>query len=771
MDMIFECESVTEFLNRELERRCSANPRYSMRAFAKALKLSPGELSEILRRKRALGARACQKVAQALELSPAEYKQLLMLSAASLGQGRDGVAAATAAPLIGTAAAWRSSERLSEDRFRLVSDWWCFAILSLLDLDGVDWSSVVIAERLGITRLQAQAAMERLLRLQLVRVTGAMKAVVTSDFVEHLSDVSSEAIRKYHRAVLEKAMAALEHQDTNERDITGIGFAVDRRDLKAIKREIAEFQDQIVAKYGKKRRGRTMDAVYQLEMALFALTTNLPTVAMTAGKRVLTAALTTMALLGALTVAPQGAWAGPTRVGNGDDGGDLENGKAVKSGVLIEARGEAVELLKKLNVGGIEGLGQLLPETEKAPLVLLERNIDLNKTNAAPEEKAAAEEEARAIGAVNDDGLPVYARTFPEPHAATRFFPAAMLLDRKQLVSLHIHEALHRALPKDLREDEKAVSRITLAIASGEATFDRVNDATQKELARIREAKQTAALSGAGGSGGRLSTTVEADDEPPMVKKPSILEYGYRSYIVPDPDKSLTPVKSLHSLKSFMYPFGRRAALGVGLEFTYLSIEQRSYLGPLGISGRLKLTTWREFDVDAFAALHMNTVAAGEIKNTPIGRDTGTIGLSMLRDERYYRVENQIYLTGGAEAKQKLGNVEYTHRFGSITAARVIAAGKVPLSNGSSLELGGSGEVLLADPYEVEGGAFKIKTERIRVVSVGPEVGVRFGDLKFAGYGRFVIDSTEGVTLDQLGDLMGHGVGQGSVGGSLSWRF
>lgn len=766
--MIFEAESVADFLNRELERRCTGNPRYSMRAFAKALGLSPGELSEILRRKRALGARACQKVAQALELSPAEYKHLLMLSAASLadrGENNHGGGEPAVVP-VPMAPAWRAPERLSEDRFRLVSDWWCFAIINLLDIDGVIWSSQILADRLGITRLQAQSAMERLLRLQLVKVVAHEKAVVVSDFVEHLSDVPSEAIRKYHRAVLEKAIVALESQDTNERDITGVGFAIDKKDVKAIKREIAEFQDQIVAKYGRKRKGRTLDSVYQLEMALFALTGQ--------GRRLLAALLMTTL---ALSIAASSAYAAPTRVGNGDDGGDLEDAKSgqeVKSGVLVETRKDAVEILKKLNVAGVEGLGQLTHETEKAPLRIVGKNIDLGKTSAAPEEREAAIEEAKAIGAVNDDSQPVYARTFPEPHAATRFFPAALLLDRKQLTALHIHEALHRALPAELREDEKGVSRITLAIVSEDASFDRVQEVTKKELDRVRAAK-AAAVAAVGASAGSAnvgqSIYTQPSEPPPMVKNPSLLEYGYRSFILPDPDKALSPVRSLHSLKSFMYPFGRYEAFGLGLEFTFLSLADRSYMGPLGVSARLKLLTWRKFDIDTFAALNMNTLAAGEIKNTPIGRDTMTVGIAMSRDERRYRVENQIYYTAGSEAKQKLGKIEYDHKFGSITAARVIAAAKIPFSLESSFEIGGRGEVLVADPYQVQGGAFEMKTDRIRIVSVGPEVGLRFSDFKIAGYGRFIIDSTEGVTLDQLGDLMGHGVGQGSVGGSMSWNF
>lgn len=286
LESIYDATSVSEFLRRELDRRLGTNPRYSLRAFAKNLGMSPGELSEVLREKRPMSARACHKVAQSLSLSPAEFKQLLVLAATARPIGSRFDIEGEAAPLKTmnsnaggsaslsggySASAAVMAHRLSEDRFRLVCDWWCFAILNLLDLDDVAWDRQEISNRLGISELQAQTTMERLERLGLVRKTTPGRAVATNEFVEHLSDVSSEAIRRYHRALLEKAIEALDSHSRDERDVTGIGFAMDRRELKSMAREISEFQDQLIAKYGRKRRGRKLDSVYQLEVALFRL--------------------------------------------------------------------------------------------------------------------------------------------------------------------------------------------------------------------------------------------------------------------------------------------------------------------------------------------------------------------------------------------------------------------------------------------------------------------------------------------------------------------
>jgi uncharacterized protein (TIGR02147 family) len=268
-ESVFESSSVHDFLRRELDRRLSTNSRYSLRAFARHLGMSPGELSEVLREKRPMSAKACQKVARALDLSPAEFKHLLVLAATATTE-RAERESGSPAPLRSPSVPLHL-RRLDEDRFRLVSDWWCFAILNLLEVENFLWKSQEIAVRLGITQLQAQTAMDRLERLQLVRRQPPDRAVAAHDLVEHLSEVPSEAIRRYHRALLEKAVFALDSQSKEERDITGIGIAIDKKDLRAVAREIAEFQEQIIAKYGRKRRGRKFDSIYQLEVAFFRL--------------------------------------------------------------------------------------------------------------------------------------------------------------------------------------------------------------------------------------------------------------------------------------------------------------------------------------------------------------------------------------------------------------------------------------------------------------------------------------------------------------------
>ena len=67
------------WLQSELMRRCHDNPKYSLRAFAASLKLSPSFLSKVLSGKRSLTLKTANKILPSLDLSPQEKESFLHL--------------------------------------------------------------------------------------------------------------------------------------------------------------------------------------------------------------------------------------------------------------------------------------------------------------------------------------------------------------------------------------------------------------------------------------------------------------------------------------------------------------------------------------------------------------------------------------------------------------------------------------------------------------------------------------------------------------------
>jgi uncharacterized protein (TIGR02147 family) len=250
----------SELLREELSRRSRANPRYSLRAFSKLIGVSPGALSELLNGKRPLSVKQAHQIAQRLGWSDAELERLVRLCVQDQSS-RQGLASPDAPAAYGT-------KNLPEDVFRIIADWYCLAILSLAEIPGFLADARWISRRLRISPHQCTEALERLERVGLL-IRDGEHVKPAPDFVIAGSEVPSEAIRAYHRSLLEMAMGSLDTQSPRERDITGICLSIDPRDMDEIRREVEAFQDRVVRRYSKPGKKKE---VYQLECALFRLT-------------------------------------------------------------------------------------------------------------------------------------------------------------------------------------------------------------------------------------------------------------------------------------------------------------------------------------------------------------------------------------------------------------------------------------------------------------------------------------------------------------------
>jgi hypothetical protein len=466
--------------------------------------------------------------------------------------------------------------------------------------------------------------------------------------------------------------------------------------------------------------------------------------------------LIALALAPALIPLPARAASVPVKVGNGDDGADLEGAVKVSDGPLVQARAKAAALLEKLDTAGVSGLGLLQPEVSRSDIYLAKKDV-----------QARTAEDQGSFHA-NMRGL-VYARTFAEPHAATRFFPAAVKLDEDQLIALHVHEALHRALPPSVREDESIVAAITLAITAPDSTRDQIRRTVAQYVPEEdRRSAQYAAAPVQGGAAAVTEVSAYPIPETARVKNPSTFGYTYRRFREQNTEPGTgSPVQAIHSFHTFMYPFGNDShPFGMGIEASMVSTAERTEPGPLSLSARLRLWSGRGFDVGAWGVASLNTLSADELKSSPLGRDVSTIGLSMRKDLSLAYCENFASVTLGSSTKEKLGLQEYTHDFGNIVNVSSHVGASL-----ARLRAGVFGEVFLADYHRVHGGEYSLDTGRNRIFSGGPEV--TWSEPNFAATvsGRFILNSTRNVSFDELGNIMGQGTGQGSLAATLSVFF
>lgn len=150
-----ESGDLRALLAHTLTRRCAGNEKYSLRAFARDLKIHHGTLSQILRNRRMLTPAMVKRLAPRLGLD-------------ATSTVRYALAAANAA--FTEPAALRLARSITADAWAALSEWPHLAILELTRLPEFRADSRFIARVLGTSVDEVNLALQRLLRLGLLEM-------------------------------------------------------------------------------------------------------------------------------------------------------------------------------------------------------------------------------------------------------------------------------------------------------------------------------------------------------------------------------------------------------------------------------------------------------------------------------------------------------------------------------------------------------------------------------------------------------------------------
>ncbi|MGE0634360.1 MAG: DUF4423 domain-containing protein [Pseudobdellovibrionaceae bacterium] len=259
-----------EALKEEFAERRDRNPSYSLRAYARDLSLPFSRLHEMLSYKKGLSVESAQRIANSLEISSRE-KDIFMTQIEAL-HSRNRLNRGLAQSRLEKMRREREVSELQEDVFRMIKDWYHFAILELVGTENFQSSHAWIAKRLNISLVETELAVSRLLNLGLLKEESDSKKqkrwVATDDFTATTSGIPSEAIRKNHEQMLKKAHLALSEQAVRERDFSSLTLSFNDNEMEAAKDMIKRFRREFNSRFsGSKNRNR----VYFLGMQFFSL--------------------------------------------------------------------------------------------------------------------------------------------------------------------------------------------------------------------------------------------------------------------------------------------------------------------------------------------------------------------------------------------------------------------------------------------------------------------------------------------------------------------
>lgn len=251
-------------LRQKIVERFKANQAYSMRAFARDCGVSHVLMSLVLNGKRNLSMNSALKICKELEFDQDDKDYFVSLL--EFQSTRDEAVREHIRHRLAKYLQHNEAYILELEQFALISDWHHFAILEMTKLTK-PITSKSIARALGISLIEAESALQRLQSLKLIELKNG-KMQKTSKVFETPTDTPSQYIRNYHRAVIEKAVRALEIQTVDMREISSITVAIDKSDIPAAKKIINRFKRELSQMLS---RSQKKDSVYQCNVQFFRL--------------------------------------------------------------------------------------------------------------------------------------------------------------------------------------------------------------------------------------------------------------------------------------------------------------------------------------------------------------------------------------------------------------------------------------------------------------------------------------------------------------------
>jgi uncharacterized protein (TIGR02147 family) len=260
-----ELSNYQHFLNVEFEKRRMRNPRYSLRAFARDLGVAAPKLSEILRGKCGLSEASAKRLAGKLSLS--EYDTTIFVHQVLSKHARKKTDREAARNILETLKTQHSFDAMTLETFKVIADWYHFAILEMTEIKGFESDASWVAKRLHLPKLLVKDAIQRLKNVGLLAETAEGVWYQTEEILATPTDIPCTEINKNHCQILTKAYEAL-NDSVEERDFSSVTLAIPESQIDEIKKEIRDFRRKLAQKINE---AENKDRVYCLSIQFFPL--------------------------------------------------------------------------------------------------------------------------------------------------------------------------------------------------------------------------------------------------------------------------------------------------------------------------------------------------------------------------------------------------------------------------------------------------------------------------------------------------------------------
>ncbi len=237
---------VVLILNEKFKERVQANPSYSLRSFARDLKVSPSTLSEIFNERKGISKKLALLLADRLHLPDWEqvyFKQLVQVECSKSAKVKN-----QAQTQLDTFKRANSFQIIQNKALKALTSWVELAILELTYIKDFQPNIKWIAKQLAIPESTIDLATKRLIESELLEIdpkTGKWTDV--SPLFTTTDGIPNESIRNFHRSVLNLALKKLENTDVKSRTVKTVVLSVSEKNKENVKKILDEAINKIAA--------------------------------------------------------------------------------------------------------------------------------------------------------------------------------------------------------------------------------------------------------------------------------------------------------------------------------------------------------------------------------------------------------------------------------------------------------------------------------------------------------------------------------------------
>lgn len=237
-----------------------------MRAFARSLDIDAGDLSRVLSGSKILTPDLSKKILSQLLLNAQEAQDFVYSMALAYEEKGAKRIKSEVKSILKKSKNKKQVKDLTIDTFKIISDWYHYAILQLIGSENFKSDPKWIARQLNIGEMEAKLAIERLLTLELIKeenntLVRTFATVTTGD-----RTITSSALKSRIKQITEKSLYSLENDSLEIRDHNTMTISIDPEKIPLAKEMIQEFMDKMESVLETKKK-----QVYELQINLFPL--------------------------------------------------------------------------------------------------------------------------------------------------------------------------------------------------------------------------------------------------------------------------------------------------------------------------------------------------------------------------------------------------------------------------------------------------------------------------------------------------------------------